>query len=159
MPSDHGTLCSSCGLFIPDDAESHVCSSRSGLDYRLRSDEDGSAYKSANPTIPSDLIEFFRWQNPNQTLAVHATIGGGLIDVPYLSWVRRGEGTDVLGQPDSTETDHGLSLILDHRFILDLPEMTPWEEQRIVEFIANAIAIGGGYPSIYHTKHRLAFRG
>jgi hypothetical protein len=102
--------------------------------------------KEGQTPAPADLIEFFKWQNPNQTVAVHGVVGDGLIDVPYLTWVRR-------------EDDHGLSLILDHRFILDLPEMTPWEEQHIVEFIANAIAIGGGYPSIYYTKHRLAFRG
>jgi hypothetical protein len=131
------------------------------LNYRLRSDEDGSRYKDPIGGIaPSDMIEFFKWQNPNQTVAVHATVGGGLIDVPYLEWIRRGEGTDALGQPmESTEGDHGLTLCLDHRFILDLPQMTPFEEQHIVEFIANAIAIGGGYPSIYHTKHKLAFRG
>ena len=158
--SENETLCPSCGVYIPVDAQSHVCNARSGLAYHLRDDENGSVFKEGQTVEPADLIEFFKWKNPNQTVAVHATIGGGLIDVPYLTWVRRGEGTDVLGQEvQSTEDDHGLSLILDHRFILDLPEMTPFEEQHIVEFIANAIAIGGGYPSIYHTKHRLAFRG
>ena len=160
MPSDHGTLCTSCGIFIPDDAESHMCSSSSGLNYRLSDGSVGSPAFKPETGEPANLIEFFKWQNPNQTVAVHAIGSGGLLDVPYLEWIRRGQGTDSLGQPiESTEDDHGLTLSLDHRFMLDLPEMPREREDAIVEFIANAIAIGGGYPSIYHTKHKLAFRG
>lgn len=29
----------------------------------------------------------------------------------------------------------------------------------LVEFIANAIAVGGGYPSIHYTDRKMPFRG
>ncbi len=69
----------------------------------------------------------------------------GEISVPYLSWQRAEDGR--------------LALVLDHRLGVDLPAMEPWQEDSIIEFIANAIAIGAGYASIYYTKRKLPFRG
>lgn len=89
-------------------------------------------------------VEYIRWAGEHRTLAVRPIDSENAIEVPYLSWAR-GE-------------DDRLSLTLDGRLGLDLPKITEFEEDALIEFIANAIAIGAGYPSIYYTKRRMPFR-
>lgn len=54
----------------------------------------------------------------------------------------------------------GMYLVLDDRLGFTIPlGATVDEAAALVEFVANAIAIGAGYPSIYYTRRRLPFRG
>jgi hypothetical protein len=90
-------------------------------------------------------IEFSDY-GPERRVAIRADgEHDGTIPVPYLAWNRSEDGV--------------LSLVLDQRFGLDLPGVTPAVAEAIVEFIANAIAVGGGYASIYYTDRKLSFRG
>jgi hypothetical protein len=60
----------------------------------------------------------------------------------------------------ATSVQPGFWLTLDNRFGLQIPTgVTQAEAEAIVEFVANAIAIGAGYPSIYYTKRKMPFRG
>ena len=70
----------------------------------------------------------------------------GSIEVPFLTGRRLEDGS--------------VSLTLDRRLGLDLPaSLEPHVQDAIVEFVANAIAVGAGYPSIYYTdRGKLAFR-
>lgn len=89
-------------------------------------------------------VEYIRWAGEHRTLAVRPIDGDGTIPVPYLSWNRTEDGR--------------LALLLDGRLGTDLPAMTEYQEDSLIEFIANAIAIGAGYPSIYYTKRKMPFR-
>jgi len=54
----------------------------------------------------------------------------------------------------------GMYLTLDDRLGYTIPaSITGDEAEALVEFIANAIAIGAGYASIYYTKRKMPFRG
>lgn len=54
----------------------------------------------------------------------------------------------------------GMWLWLDDRFGLKVPSGASDDEaEALVQFIAEAIAIGAGYPSIAHTKRKVPFRG
>lgn len=102
------------------------------------------AEKDAAADAPP-LVEFIRWEGEHRTMTVRSVDGHGAISIPYLSWQRAEDGR--------------LSLTLDDRLGLDLPTMLPRAEQALIEFIANAIAIGAGYASIYYTKRKMPFRG
>lgn len=90
-------------------------------------------------------VDYIRWAGEHRTLAVRPVDSQNAIPVPYLSWTRAEDGR--------------LSLILDGRLGLDLPALSEVQEDSLIEFIANAIAIGAGYPSIYYTKRKMPFRG
>lgn len=102
------------------------------------------AEKDAAAEAPP-LVEFIRWKGEHRTLAVQSIDGKGTIPIPYLAWRRADDGR--------------LTLVLDGRLAVDLPAMHQRAEQAVIEFIANAIAIGAGYPSIYYTKRKVPFRG
>lgn len=54
----------------------------------------------------------------------------------------------------------GMYLTLDNRLGFNIPaSIAPKEAEALIEFIANAIAIGAGYASIYYTKRKMPFRG
>lgn len=54
----------------------------------------------------------------------------------------------------------GMSLTLDGRLGFDIPKSVSADEAAaLVEFIANCIAVGAGYASIYYTKRKMPFRG
>ncbi|MCI4355101.1 MAG: hypothetical protein L3K06_07035 [Thermoplasmata archaeon] len=54
----------------------------------------------------------------------------------------------------------GMFLTLDNRLGYSIPKsITSDEAVALIEFVANAIAIGGGYASIYYTKRKMPFRG
>lgn len=78
---------------------------------------------------------------PDRRVVIRRETDGEIV-VPFLSWHRGEDGV--------------LSLTLDHRFGLDIPAGVA--QDSIVEFIANAIAVGAGYPSIYYTDRKMAFR-
>lgn len=60
----------------------------------------------------------------------------------------------------ATRAYPGMYLTLDDRLGYNVPTtVTPYEAAALVEFVANAIAIGAGYPSIYYTKRKMPFRG
>lgn len=60
----------------------------------------------------------------------------------------------------ATTPQPGMSLILDNRLGFDIPTtVTADEAGALIEFVANAIAIGAGYASIYYTKRKMPFRG
>jgi hypothetical protein len=103
--------------------------------------------ESTGPKIIRSRVDYHTL--PEQRLvsiAVDHGQTGGSQDVPYLEWARREDG--------------GLSLILDSRLMVMLPvSLAPHEVDEIVEFIANAIAVGGGYPSIYYLDRKMPFRG
>lgn len=52
---------------------------------------------------------------------------------------------------------HGDMLVLDQRLGLELPTDEKARDS-IVEFVANAIAVGGGYASIYFLDSKMPFR-
>lgn len=103
------------------------------------------------PARDASRVTFHTMAAPERTLSVRSmTNDGGEITVPFLTWGR--------------EADRGgglpTALILDDRLMYVLPESLTREQiEDIVEFVANAIAIGAGYPSIYYTKRKLPFRG
>lgn len=71
---------------------------------------------------------------------------GGSVEVPYLRGRRHPDGS--------------IGLTLDDRLGLDLPaEMGAAAQEAAIEFIANAIAVGAGYASIYYTDRKMPFRG
>jgi len=95
-------------------------------------------------------VDYIRMAGEEHLVGIRIDRGdiGGQEIVPYLRWNRAEDGT--------------LSLTLDHRFGIDLPPMASEKgnkQDEIVEFIANAIAIGAGYPSIYYLDRRMPFRG
>jgi hypothetical protein len=102
------------------------------------------AEKDAAAEAPP-IVEFIRWEGEHRTIAVQSIDGKGSISIPYLSWRRAEDGR--------------LTLILDDRLAVDLPEMHPRAEFAVIEVIANAIAVGAGYGSIYYTKRKVPFRG
>ena len=60
----------------------------------------------------------------------------------------------------ATSPQPGMSLTLDNRLGFDVPlSVTPGEAASLFEFIANCIAVGAGYASIYYTKRKMPFRG
>ncbi len=60
----------------------------------------------------------------------------------------------------ATTAQPGMSLTLDKRLGFDIPKsITPDEAAALIDFIANAIAIGAGYASIYYTKRKMPFHG
>lgn len=106
------------------------------------------------PTTPDDkyrdsnvprLVNYVRWAGEHRTLTVRPVDGDGEIAVPYLSWNRADDGR--------------LTLILDNRLGYDCPAMTEYAEDSLIEFIANCLAVGAGYASIYYTKRKMPFRG
>lgn len=126
-------LCKRCQL-VQTANESQICDSCASGDKFY-----------ANSNQPR-LVEFITMVGHEQPISVRSnTNDGGSIIVPYLTW-RRAE-------------DGHLSLLLDNRLGLDLPLMPDHREDAVVEFIANAIAIGAGYASIYYTKRKMPFRG
>lgn len=92
-------------------------------------------------------VEFITMTGHEQPVSVRSvTNDGGSIIVPYLAWQRAEDGQ--------------LALVLDNRLGYDVPyAFTEGQEEALVEFIANAIAIGAGYASIYYTKRKMPFRG
>lgn len=111
-----------------------------GVESRLETPDE----KYENSNLPR-LVNYVRWAGEHRTLMVRPVDSEGQIPIPYLSWSRADDGR--------------LSLVLDDRLGLDLPAMSAFQEDSIVEFIANAIAIGAGYASIYYTKRKMPFRG
>ena len=96
-------------------------------------------------------VSFHTMAAPERRVSLPShTNDGGEISVPYLTWGReadRGEGPPT-------------ALILDDRLMYLIPEnMTLDQIDALIEFVANAIAIGAGYPSIYYTKRKVPFRG
>jgi len=91
-------------------------------------------------------VFFDDWAGVSRKVSIRQDYGeiGGNVEVPYLMWTRTDDGR--------------LALTLDNRFGLDLPQMPPEQEEAVVEFIANAIAVGGGYASIYFTDRKMPFR-
>lgn len=71
-------------------------------------------------------------------------IADGRQGVPYLRVARREDGSAFL--------------LLDHRFGLELPADAELRD-RVVHFVAEAIAVGGGYASIERLDVRMPFRG
>jgi hypothetical protein len=104
------------------------------------------AEKDAMSGVPP-IVEFITMVGHEQPISVKSvTNDGGSIMVPYLTWRRAENG--------------GLSLLLDNRLGYDLgADWSKGQESALVEFIANAIAIGAGYASIYYTKRKMPFRG
>lgn len=89
--------------------------------------------------------DFYVEVGHRRTLAIKPIDGDGMIPIPYLEWTRREDG--------------GLSLILDNRLMLIAPVMSMYDEDAMIEFLANCIAVGAGYASIYYTKRKVPFRG
>ena len=118
---------------------------------------DGTEVVLKDQTPPRDEgratshVTFSTMVTPERTLSVRSmTNDGGEITIPYLSWGREADRGD--GLPTS--------LILDGRLMYDIPDdLTREQIEDIAEFVANAIAIGAGYPSIYYTKRKMPFRG
>ncbi len=130
-------LCKRC-QFIQTANPDQICDSCSEKEpYR-------EFYPNSNQQRSVDYVTMVGHEQP---LWVRSTTNdGGMIAIPYLTW-RRAE-------------DGHLSLLLDNRLGFDLPTgASPYEEDSLVEFIANAIAIGAGYASIYYTKRKMPFRG
>ncbi len=77
-------------------------------------------------------------------------------DAPVHSQLERGDHHVYL----ATRIQPGMYLVLDNRLGFDIPKtITADEAASLVEFLANAIAIGAGYASIYYTKRKMPFRG
>jgi hypothetical protein len=96
-------------------------------------------------------VSFHTMAAPERRVSLPSrTNDGGEISVPFLSW---GRETD-LGEGLPT------ALILDDRLMYVIPDGFSREQiEDIAEFVANAIAIGAGYASIYYTKRKMPFRG
>jgi hypothetical protein len=60
----------------------------------------------------------------------------------------------------ATRPQPGMYLVLDGRLGYTIPStIDPDQAADLIEFVANAIAIGAGYASIYYTKRKMPFRG
>lgn len=96
-------------------------------------------------------VSFHTFAAPQRSVSLPSiTNDGGEISVPYLTWGREAD----LGEGPPT------ALILDDRLMYVIPDDTTADQiDALVEFIANAIAIGAGYASIYYTKRKMPFRG
>lgn len=145
---DTHRLCKRC-QFVMTANEDQVCDSCAG--HVVGSDEfitgefgttPDEKYENSNT---DRLVHYAVWSGERRTLMVKAVDGKGEVEIPYLTWVESEDGR--------------LSLTLDRRLGLDLPVMTQFQQDSIVEFIANCIAVGAGYASIYYTKRKMPFRG
>lgn len=100
---------------------------------------------AAEEEIPSTGVRYQDW-GPSNRIMIDAGDHTGQHIVPFLTGRRHEEGE--------------VWLTLDDRFGVELPATLTREQQdSIVEFIANAISVGGGYASIYFTDKKMPFRG
>ncbi len=106
----------------------------------------------SKPKIRS-TVNYIRMAGEDHPVSIRIDHGemGGEQTVPYLQWQRPPEDAD--GHQDA------LTLILDDRLGLDLNGVSAPKQDEITEFIANAIAIGAGYASIYYLDRKMPFRG